>query len=166
MEAPSIARGKDYVGPRGVSMPARLLSPTERDQKQRRGKVSLTQEVQRPEALEALERVDLDPAVVLPSPVIGWIKVARVAHRDWDCWRQVVKPVNRRSRRSQVPHTVYWMRVWGQQGMILRSWASPGGPVWATGATGLYVPWRGRMIPKRKISVKEATQMIRGEASV
>ena len=160
----------DFVSfPRGTSFPARLLTAEEREAKQRpRGKVSLVPHVMKVEEIEPLALVDqrreADPRKPLgdmPSPVQTWVKLASRHGLHWQCYRHVVKPTDHRGIRSQRIRTVFYVRVFLPRGYrIMREWASPDGEKWPTGKTGLWRPWRGKMIPERTLSVKEAKEII------
>lgn len=155
----------DFVNhPRGVALPARLLTLDERDNLTggRLGKVSLTARAQQPQEVEPLRMADL---AEMPPPARTWFSLAGRHSRRADAYYQRVRPVSARSRLSATVREVVYVRVWVRESgslnvCILRSWwRTFGTDKWTAGATSVYRPWRTRAVGK-KISVKEAKEII------
>ncbi len=154
--------------PRGTSNP-HVVRPYPMPWESRPGGVSLVPVAQRPVEVEPLRKVsgsDVIPQGELAgvaSPVRAWIREAIRLRLDWEVWHQVVYPVSARSRRSARLQTVYWVRVRiGERRVIVRGWRQPNGlGGWQALETGLWRPWRGRMIPEKKLSAKDAKEMMK-----
>lgn len=123
------------------------------------GEVSLTPGAQRPVEVERLLPLG---AMGWPPVVRTWVALANRHGRRFEVYRQVVRPVSARSRLLNRTVEAVYVRVWVAGGpMVFRSWTrTVGAEKWATGTCSTWGGWRGRMIPLKKISVKEAKEII------
>ena len=149
--------------PQGAPWPARLLTMDERDNLAggRLGKVSLVARAQRPVEVELLQPIS---TTELLGATRQWVALAARHGLRYEVYRQVVRPVSARSRLLNRTVEAVYVRVWvGGGTMVFRSWTRTvglDGAKWVTGTCSTWGGWRGRMIPLKKISVKEAKEVI------